>query len=167
MKKLLMILPLVLVVYFAANFWTFPLESVPLSAKEWTAEQKEIVQMLQKHAEASEQGDVDEIMKDFHPKFTGWDLAQTPPMFDKGPYDKGFCRFSFEEYFKLFKLISFEIEPLEIVVEGDFAIAQCNYKETIEDSKGTVTEASGRLSASLAKQNSKWTFLSWAWIAIE
>jgi ketosteroid isomerase-like protein len=145
----------------------FMLESAPLQAKEWTAEQKEIVQMLQKHAEASEQADVDEIMKDFHPQFSGWDLAQTPPMFDKGPYDKEFCSISFEEYFKLYKMISFEIEPLEIVVEGDFAIAQCSYKETIEDSKGTVTEASGRLSASLVKKNNKWAFLSWAWIAIE
>ncbi len=161
MKKLLMILPLVLLLC------GFPIESKSMYAKEWTAEQKEIVQMLQKNAESSERGDVDEIMKDFHPKFSGWDLAQTPPMFDKGPYDKEFCRFSFEEYYKLYKLISFEYEPLEIVVEGNFAVAQCNYKETIEDSNGTVTEASGRMSAALVKQDRRWTFLSWAWIAIE
>jgi ketosteroid isomerase-like protein len=138
-----------------------------MRAEKWTAGQKEVVQMLQKHAEANERGDVDEIMKDFHPKFSGWDLAQTPPMFDKGPYDKAFCRFSFEEYFKLYKLISFEIEPLEIVVDGDFAIAHVNYKETIKDSKGTATSASGRLSASLVKKEGTWTFLSWAWMGIE
>lgn len=161
MKKLFTILPLVFLLCVLL------IESKLMHANEWNAEQKEIVQMLQKNAEASERGDVDEIMKDFHPKFSGWDLAQTPPMFDKGPYDKEFCRFSFEEYFKLFKLTSFEFEPLEIIVEGNFAIAQCNYKETIEDSNGTATEASGRMSAALVKQNSRWTFLSWAWIAIE
>jgi ketosteroid isomerase-like protein len=143
------------------------IKSKPIHSEEWTAEQKEIVQLLRENAEASEKGDVDRIMKDIHPKFSGWDFAQTPPMFDKGPYDKAFCRFSFEEYFKLFKLISFEYEPLEIVVEGDFAIAHCNYKETIDDSKGTVATVSGRLSAGLVKQDNKWTFLSWSWIAIE
>jgi ketosteroid isomerase-like protein len=138
-----------------------------MHAKEWTAEQKEIIQLLQENAEANERGDVDKIMQDFHPKFSGWDLAQKPPMFDKGPFDKAFFRFSLEEYFKLFKMVSFEYEPLEIVVEGNFATAHCNYKETTEDSKGTVATASGRLSVGLVKQDSKWTFLSWAWIAIE
>ena len=65
----------------------FLVESKFTYAEEWTAEQKEIIQMLQNHAEASKRGDVDKIMMDFHPKFTGWDLAQTPPMFDKGPYN--------------------------------------------------------------------------------
>jgi len=145
----------------------FLVESKPMQAEEWTAEQKEIIQMLQNHAKATKRGDVDEIMKDFHPKCSGWDLAQTPPMLDKGPFDKEFFLFSLKEYYKLYKIVSFEIEPLAIVVEGDFAIAQCNYKETFEDSKGTATEASGRLSAGLVKQDSKWTFLNYAWIAID
>lgn len=163
MKKLLLVILLCL----AVSLCPFLFEFTALNAKEWTAEQKEVAEWLEKYAEVTEKGNVDENMTYFHPNFSGWDLAQTPPLFDKGPVDKAFLRKSLEEYYKQFKMIAFEVEPLEIVVQDNFAIVHLNYKETFEDSEGKVTSVPGRWTAGLVKQDNKWTFLSWGWIAIK
>lgn len=157
----------VLMVGLVVVLCTFLLESTPLAVEEWSAEQKEVAEWLEKYAEVTEKGNVDENMTYFHPNFSGWDLAQTPPLFDKGPVDKAFLRKSLEEYYKQFKMIAFEVEPLEIVVQDNFAIVHLNYKETFEDSEGNVTSVPGRWTAGLLKQDNKWTFLSWGWIAIK
>jgi len=128
-----------------------------LIAKEWSAEQKGVMKWFKKYTEVSAQGNIEEIMGFFHSNFSGWDYAQ------KLPFDKDFIRNFMNDYYKKYKMISFEVDPLEIQVEGNFAIAHVNYKETLRDSVGKDTNISGRWTAALVKQDNKWVFISWSW----
>ena len=129
-----------------------------LIAKEWSAEQKDVMKWFKKYTEVSVQGNVEEIMGFFHSNFSGWDYAE------KLPFDKDFFRNLFDDFSKKYKMISFEVDLLEIQVEGNFAIAHVNYKETLRDSVGKDTNISGRWTAALVKQDDKWVFISWSWI---
>ena len=129
-----------------------------LIAKEWSAEQKDVMKWFEKYTEVSVQGNVEEIMGFFHSNFSGWDYAQQLPI------DKDFVRKFLDDYYKKYKLISFEVEPLEIKVQRSIAIVHLNYKEILRDSTGTETSLSGRWTAGLVKQEKKWVFISWSWI---
>ncbi len=160
MKKPLMIIPLVFLLCFVLSLCTFLFESTPLYAKEWTAEQKDVLKWLKKYTEVSKQGNLEEIMSYFHSEFTGWDYAQQLPS------DKDFVREFMDDYLKKYKMISFEIEPIEIKFQGSIAIVHVNYKEVLRDSSGSETSLSGRWTACLVKQDTKWLFLSWSWVEI-
>jgi len=151
---------LVLLLGLLISLCAFLLESTPLNAKEWTAEQKEIVDWFKKFTEVSVEGNVDESMTYFHPKFSGWDYSQT---WHVAPFDKTFLRNSREEFYKNNKLISFEVEPLEIKVEGNFAIIHVNFEDKIKDSDGNEITLSGPWTSALIKQDGKWLFISWSW----
>jgi len=107
---------------------------------------------------ANLQGNVEEVMSYFHPKFSGWDYAQTHPL------NKDAVHEIIEDIFKNTKLLKFECDPLEIQVEGNFAILHLNYEEILRDSTGKETSSSGRWSATMLKQDNKWLFMSWSWI---
>ena len=138
----------------------FLLECTPLSAKEWTAEQKEIAKWFKKYTEVSVEGNLKEILSYFHTKFSGWNYSQTTQV---APFDKTFLQNFMDEFYKKNKMISFEVEPLEIKVEGNFAIIHVNFKEKIKDSDGNEITMSGPWTSALIKQDGKWLFISWSW----
>ena len=152
MKKLLMVLPLVVLLC------VFLFESKPIHAEEWTAEQKDVLNSLEKYIAVNLQGNVKEVMSYFHPKFSGWLYAQTNPL-NKDAADK-----IIEDLFKNNKITKFEVEPLEIQVEGNTAILHLNFDEIRRDSTGKETSVSGPWSATMLKQDNKWLFISWSWI---
>jgi len=159
MKKLLTIIPLVILLCFTVSFCAFLLESAPLHAKEWTAEQKEIVDWFKKYTEVSVEGNLKEIWSYYHTKFSGWDYSQT---MHAVPFDKAWLQNNQEEQYKMYKMISFEVEPLEIKVEGNFAIVHVNYIEKVKDSDGNEITYSGPWTSTLIKQDGKWLFISWS-----
>jgi len=122
MKKLFAVLPLVLLLCFASVF-----------AKEWSAEQKHVLNSPKAFVTAFPKGDVNEIMTYFHPKFTWWEYAEKLP----GNYDA--FRTAIEDFFKNNKIIKFDANPLEIQVEGKIAIMHLNYNEIFSDSSGKET----------------------------
>jgi len=127
-----------------------------LIAKEWSAEQKDVMKWFEKFTEVSVQGNVEEIMGFFHSNFSGWDYAF------QLPFNKDLLRNFLDAYYKKSKMISYEVNPLEIQVEGNFAIAHVYFKEILRDSAGKDTTVSGRWTAALVKQDNKWVFISWS-----
>jgi len=112
MKKLLMIIPLVIL-----------LAPTPLFTKEWSAEQKEVLKSFHTFVDTNLQGNVEEIMSYFHPNFIGWDFTETLPC------NKDAIHKRFEGIFQDKKIVKFDVEPLEILVEGKVAIIHGNYVE--------------------------------------
>jgi len=134
------------------------LVATPLFAKEWSVEQKDVLNSFEKYIAANLEGNVEEVMSYFHPKFSGWDYAQTHPL------NKDAVHEIIEDIFKNNKMLKFECDPLEIQVEGNFAILHLNYEEILRDSTGKEISHSGRWSATMLKQDDKWVFISWSWI---
>jgi hypothetical protein len=137
------------------------LASTPVFAKEWSAEQKEVVDWFNKYTEVSIEESPKEILSYFHAKFSGWDYSQTT---QAAPFDKTFIQNFLDKFYKNNKMISFEVEPLEIKVEGNIAIIHVNYKEKFKDADGNEISMSGPWTSALIKQDGKWSFLSWSWI---
>jgi len=135
------------------------LTTASLFAKEWSAEQKDVLNSLKAYIAANYKGDINEIMSYFHPKFTGWDYSQ------KLPADSDAYRKMLEDFFKNNKLIKFDADPLEIQVEGSVAIMHLTYDESFSDSSGKKVINSGPWTATMVKKGNKWFFLSWSWIA--
>jgi hypothetical protein len=138
----------------------FLVESKPILAEEWTAEQKEVVDWFNKYVAVCFEGGADKVMSFFHPEYIEWDFRQEAPIDFKQKKEV-------EEYFENqnYKLTSFDVKPLVIQIKDHNAIAHVNYKMSYKDSEGKVTEESGRWSAVLINQDGKWFFLSNIWIA--
>jgi ketosteroid isomerase-like protein len=150
----------ILLVGLMLCLWTFLAGVTPLHAKEWTAEQKEIVNWFKKYTEVSVEGNLEGIWSYYHPKFSGWDYSQI--MNEGVPFDKAWLQNSHKELYKNNKMISFEVEPLEIKIEGNFAIIHVNFVEKLQDSDGNEITYSGPWTSALIKQDGKWLFISWS-----
>jgi ketosteroid isomerase-like protein len=144
---------------FSAFLVMVLLTTTSVFAKDWSAEQKNVLNCFKEYVAANLKGNVNEIMTYFHPKFTFWDYAQKLP----ANYDA--MRKMMDDFFKYNKLIKFDGDPLEIQVEGNIAIMHLKYDESFSDSTGKEITASGPWTATMLKQDNKWVFLSWSWIA--
>ncbi len=131
--------------------------SVP--AKEWSAEQKDVLASFNGYMAASLKGEINEIMAYFHPKFIWWDYSQ------KLPADYDALRKMDIDFLKSCKLLKFEGDPLEIQVEGNVAILHFTYTEVFTDPTGKKITTAGLGSATMVKQRNRWVSLSWSWIA--
>ena len=125
----------------------FLIESKPIHAEEWTAEQKEIVDWFKKYTEVAIEGDLEGIWSHFHSKFSGWDYSKV--MNEGVPYDKAWLQNSHKELYKNHKMILFEVEPLEIQIEGNIAIVHVDFVEKLQDSDGNEITFSGLWTSAL------------------
>ena len=155
MKKSFMNIPLV----FLLCLWTFLLESAPLHAKEWTAEQKAVAECFHKYVDTAVKGDVEKLKSFYHPQMSWWDYKQEHPV-----GIKVFLKGMEELYKSEVKWISCDAKPLEIHVVGDVAILYTTYKNILKDPEGNETTTSGHWTAVLIKQDGKWLFLSNSYI---
>ncbi len=119
----------------------------------------DIVNWFKKYTEVSIEGKLKEIWSYYHTKFSGWDYSQT---MHAVPFDKAWLQNSHKELYKNNKMISFEVEPLEIKIEGNFAIIHVNCVEKLKDSDGNEITYSVPWTSALIKQDGKWLFLSWS-----
>jgi len=159
MKKSLMIIPLVLILCFAVSLCPFLLESTPLNAEEWTAEQQAAADCFHKYIYAAVKGDVEKMKSFYHPQMSWWDYKQEHPV-GIDTYLKGM-----EDFYKSgVEWVSCDAKPLEIHVVDNVAILYTTYKNIFKDSEGNETTPSGVWTAVLIKQNDKWLFLSNSYI---
>jgi hypothetical protein len=137
--------------------------AMPGFAKEWSAEQKEALTVLDSYLAAAHQGSasgIGERMRSFlHPKYIGWNYAQPLPM-NKEAFLK-----EEEGFYKTNTLKKFEYKPLEIQIEGNLAIVHVNYDFIFGDPAGKEFRGSGPWTIIMVKQSQKWLVLSELWIA--
>jgi len=132
----------------------FLFECKPLSAKEWTAEQKKIAECFHKLVEAAVKGDIEKMKSCWHPQISWWDYKQEHPV-GIDVYLK-----EIEDISSKVKWISCNAEPLEIHVVGNVAVLYATYKNIFKDAEGHEITSSGPWTAVLIKQDGKWLFLS-------
>jgi ketosteroid isomerase-like protein len=143
---------------FFVALGTVCLSPATLTAQEPSQAEQEILVTLQEYARVSMAGDVDEIMKYFHARFSAWDYAQ------EGPVDRAGLREMLTFFLTEYKQTAFNVEPAAIHVHGDVAILHADYDEVFTDRAGVETPIAGRWTATLLKEEGKWLFLSWSWV---
>ena len=105
--------------------------------------------------DANENGDKDWIDRMLMDGFYGW--ARETPAPRSVSSTRMWDRFNSEQG----KLVAHELYPLEIVVEGDTAIAHYLYSSAYEDKKGDVETSHGRYTDVLVRTEDGWKFLGW------
>jgi ketosteroid isomerase-like protein len=132
-----------------------------INAQEWSPEQKEVIEYLNNYTKVSIRGNTDEIMSYFHVDFIAWEYSITA---ESTPFDRDATQKMMEDFGQTFKTISFEVQPLAILIHGNIAIAHLNFKETLRDADGVDHNMSGPWTATLLKQDKGWGFLCWTWM---
>jgi ketosteroid isomerase-like protein len=135
------------------------LVTTPVFAKEWSAEQKDVLASFNEYLSAVRQGNLKEIVSFWHPKYVSWDYAQALPTI----YDVSIR--AEEGFFKNYKFNKLEFDPLEIQVEGNLAIILANYNVIIQNSAGKEISSSGSETIILVKKDKKWAMMSLVWRA--
>jgi uncharacterized protein (TIGR02246 family) len=137
----------------------FLIESKPIHAEEWTAEQKAVADCFQKYLETAVKGDIEKMKSYYHPQMSWWDYKL------EHPFGMKVFLQAMEEYYKSeVKWVSSNAKPLEIHVVGNVAVLYTNYLNTFKNPEGNESRTSGVWTAVLIKQGDKWLFLSSSYI---
>ena len=137
----------------------FLVESKPIRAEEWTAEQKAVAESFQKLIDAAVEGDIEKLKSCWHSQISWWDYRQEHPV-GLEVYTK-----FMEDFYKTGVEWVCDAKPLEIHVVDNVAILYAVNKNTFKDAEGNETTESGPWTAVLIKRDDKWLFLSNSWTA--
>lgn len=105
--------------------------------------------------DAEENGDKDWIDRLLADGFYGWGTDNPAPRSKSST--RMWDRFNDEQG----EMVAHELYPLEIVVEGNTAIAHYLYSSAYEDKDGNVETSHGRFTDILIKTDDGWKFLGW------
>ena len=105
--------------------------------------------------DAEENGDKEWIDDMLSERFFGWGKGNPAPRSKSST--RMWDRFNDEQG----KMVAHELYPLEIVIEGDTAIAHYLYSSAYENNDGEVKTSHGRFSDILVRTDDGWKFLGW------
>ncbi len=158
MKRLLMIIPLVILLCFTFSCQQGE-EVAEEPAVDVEAETEAVAESFQQLIDAAVKGDIEKMKSFYHPQMSWWDYKQEHPV-GIDTYLK-----EMEDFFKSgFEWVSCDANPLEIHVVDNVAVLHATYKNTFKDSEGNEITPSGVWTAVFIKQNDKWLFLSNSYI---
>jgi len=153
MKKLLMVVSLVLLLYVAFGCQKGQ-EVAKESVVDIAAEKEAVAKCFQDYVETAVKGDIEKLRSFYHPEMSLWDFKQEHPVGIEA-YLKGM-----EEFYKSGLKWVCDLGPFEIHVAGHAAVLYTTFKNIFKDPEGNKTTSSGPWTAVLIKQDGKWLFLS-------
>jgi hypothetical protein len=125
-------------------FWGFQ-----AIGEEWTAEQKEVWDVVIADFEKFKQGDVEGLSSSRHEDVIIWWGSESVP------FDKKMALYKYRGWFDYDKPVKWELEPLAIKIVGNVASVFYLYKFS-----GSITSGSGRDMETWIKQNNKWIMIN-------
>jgi ketosteroid isomerase-like protein len=124
----------------------------------WTVEQREVLDVIRRVTDVQKIGDVNETMEFMHPQMVAWDLASS----------KSMNRWEFErmlhDSMAKWRFVDSELTPIDLVVDGDVAVAHFRYCNYLHSLDGRNANSEGCWTVTLVRRNGRWLFLSWDWI---
>jgi hypothetical protein len=117
--------------------------------QDWTAEQKEIWEVVKADYEKFKQGDLEGLSPSRHEDIIIWWGSESVP------FDKKAALFKYKGWFDYDKPVKWELEPLAIKIVGNVASVFYLYKFS-----GSKTSGSGRDMETWIKQDNKWIMIN-------
>jgi ketosteroid isomerase-like protein len=117
--------------------------------QEWTAEQKEVWEVVEADYELFKQGDLEGILESRHDDVAI--LYGNKPI----PYGKEMLSSNYKAWFDYDKPVSFELEPLAIKIIGNVVSVFYTYKFS-----GKILSGSGRAMKTWIKQDNRWILIN-------
>jgi ketosteroid isomerase-like protein len=100
--------------------------------------------------EAFDDEDVDDVLDCYHDDFTGWLYG------DNVPRTKAASEIFIPTYFDLEEPLAYELRPISIWVEGDFAFAHYFLRLTYRDANGQVVDERQNWTDILLREDGDW-----------
>ena len=117
--------------------------------QDWTAEQKEIWEVVKADYEKIKRGEVEGILESRHEDIIIWWGSESVP------FDKKLALFKYEGWFNYDTPVNWELEPLAIKIVGNVASVFYLYKFS-----GSKISGSGRDMETWIKQDNKWIMIN-------
>ena len=117
--------------------------------QEWTAEQKEIWEVVKADYGLFKKGDVEGVLSSRHENVIIWWGSEGLP------FDKKQALFKYRKWFDYDKPVKWELEPLSIKIVGNVASVFYLYKYS-----GSILSGSGRDMETWIKQDNKWIMIN-------
>lgn len=126
----------------------------PAGAQEWSKEQKELWQAVQKSWELSSADDLEGFYAMIHEDYSGWGYDSNYPG------DKAMVKKWFGYYAPKYTTAIYEIFPVGIVVSGDVGIVHYYYDVVYTNEENEEMERSGRWTDIYKKEKGKWLLIA-------
>jgi ketosteroid isomerase-like protein len=128
--------------------------SVPLSAQEWSAEQKEAWASEVAYWKALADQNESAVLAYLHDDYKGWLYGATLPA------GKAAAKASWAHDFPLTEVFYHEVTPISILVKGDTAVAHYVIAAHYKNEKGEHESFEQRWTDTLVKEGGKWLLLA-------
>lgn len=125
-------------------FWGFQ-----AIGEEWTAEEKEVWEVVVADYELFKKGDLEGVLASRHDDVVIWWGNKLIP------YDKELIRVNYRGWFNYDKPVKWEVEPLAIKIIGNVATICFTYKYS-----GKLISSKGRNTETWIKQDNKWLMIN-------
>jgi ketosteroid isomerase-like protein len=129
------------------------LAAAPLPAQEWSAAQKDVWKSVEAYWAFDLSSDVEGFMSYVDASYVGWSYDSPVPM-DKASMKKFMTVES-----QLNKVLAYDIKPVAIQVNGNFAFADYYYVQLVKNAEGKTEEHKGRWTDILTKQGDRWVLI--------
>ena len=126
----------------------------PVQAQEWSAEQLEILEMVNNQWEAEKAGDLSWIEL-LHASFRGWPVGAPMPI-GKDAAQRFFAAEAGRD-----KILAYDIAPVAIIVTDGTAVAHYYYTVLTEHADGEREMTAGRSTDVLTRTEDGWRYVSW------
>jgi ketosteroid isomerase-like protein len=139
-------------IFVAVLCCTF-LGSAPLSAQEWSKEQKEVWNNIETYWGFWAKRDVNGFLSYFSDDYSGWYDGSALPS------DKSSANKWLSQMFSDSEVLVYEIKPVAINVHGNFAFVHYYYSDLTKNSEGKKKMERGRWTDILKKDGNRWLLI--------
>ena len=124
-----------------------------IAAQEWSLDQKDVWKNVEAYWDLAAKGDLDGFVSYFHESFMGWNYG-APATSTKSSREKLINFFAPQN-----KTLFYNLTPVGIWVQGEFAFVDYHYMEVTENKDGKRDTDIGRWTDILIKDGDRWVMV--------
>jgi len=124
-----------------------------IAAQDWSSEQQDVWKNVEAYWDLAAKGDLDGFVSYFHESFMGWNYG-APATSTKSNREKLIKFFAPQN-----KTLFYNLTPVGIWVQGEFAFVDYHYMEVTENKKGKRDTDIGRWTDILIKDGDRWVMV--------
>jgi ketosteroid isomerase-like protein len=124
-----------------------------VAAQDWSSEQQDVWKNVEAYWDLAAKGDLDGFVSYFHESFMGWNYG-APATSTKSSREKLIKFFAPQN-----KTLFYNLTPVGIWVQGEFAFVDYHYMEVTENKDGKRDTDIGRWTDILIKDGDRWIMI--------
>jgi ketosteroid isomerase-like protein len=124
--------------------------ALPAAERDWTPVESHIWELERSYLGHLQTEDLTGLAEFWHEEFIGW------PSHAEDPVDRSIAEASISTLLETVQILSFDLHPLMIRVIGDLSVVQYRVDLDTEDTGGTKSSASYRITHTWLEERGRW-----------